>query len=164
MSAKANGTLLYTHTSTNISVLHSWIISLLICIPFASPLRLPSTYISVLWFLFLILVSLPPCILQSVPNAEHNTPSFSWLFPIDLVTMTKRTSFRPWPSHQHTEIGSVRNKSVELASSHIENAGSGCTKYGQLLKRYGKFIFFYFYPWFLYCPCYRLEGVVVLKP
>ncbi|CAO3696897.1 unnamed protein product [Umbelopsis ramanniana] len=52
--------------------------------------------------------------------------------------MTKRTSFRPWPSHQHTEIGSVRNKSVELASSHIENAGSGCTKYGQLLKRYGK--------------------------
>ncbi|KAI8580404.1 hypothetical protein K450DRAFT_236886 [Umbelopsis ramanniana AG] len=52
--------------------------------------------------------------------------------------MTKRTSFRPWPSHQHTEIGSVRNKSVELASSHIENASSGCTKYGQLLKRYGK--------------------------
>lgn len=50
--------------------------------------------------------------------------------------MTKKISF--WSSLPRPETVPARNKNIELATSHIENASNGCTKYGQFLKRYGK--------------------------
>lgn len=52
--------------------------------------------------------------------------------------MAKKTLFQPQPSQDHPEQSTTRIKTADFAATQIENASTGCTKYGQVLKRYGK--------------------------
>ncbi|KAG2179848.1 hypothetical protein INT43_003634 [Umbelopsis isabellina] len=55
--------------------------------------------------------------------------------------MVKKTLFQPQPPREHPEQSTTRIKTADFAATQIENASSGCAKYGQVLKRYGKRIF-----------------------